>query len=481
MQIDTLIEECENLIRTGSPETAHKKLTSVHAADVSRDQRLALANLCRRVGLISSGLRLLTPLVHPDKGVWGLEATSAELAEHAMLLRKSGTAREALSTLNRADSNQTSEVFLNRAMCHIDLREYSEAVANLEIYLKQPEISPYKKLSASAHLASALFALDRWEQAGHFVNETIAQSTAENFNKITAQSLELRARIHLNYGRFNQARADLASSRDTVSIYKWSRIIDAMENRDKNILLEFRQDAAAHHNWETVREADRFHLKLEFDENRFNWLLFGTPFSAYRKSVEMEHQRSPARQELMFGDDRAPALDLVTGEITGPMICQAPPRLVHRLVNALLRDFYQPIPTGCLFAELFPGEYFNVFSSVHRVHQAIHRARKWFDSQKIPVAIVESQGHYSLAINGHFAVRVPYERQTLEAEARRFHALLQHFGSKGFTARQARQDLGLTPAVFKSLMNWAEETGNVSRLGAGPSTRYRILAPAKSA
>ncbi len=477
-----LIEQCEILIQAGNLDAAYKKLNALNPAHVPRPERLALAGQCRRVGLINVGLRLLTSIVHPAKGVWGEEATPFELAEHAMLLHKSGAVREALSTLARADATATSEIYLGRSQCHMALGEFLEAAANLELYQRQADISPLQKLSSRVLLAAASIAADRWDYARHLLDETITAATHAGFDLVLGQALELRGRAHLQAGRFADARADLAGSgADPFTLHKWSTIIHAIESGDRNILLELRREAFDKKNWEGVRDADRFQLKIEFNEERFNWLLFGTPYSAFRASVEAEHGRLPERKELILGDEQAPALDLVTGEITGPMICPAPPRLVHRLVNALLGDFYRPIPTAGLFAELFPGEHFDVFSSIHRVHQAIHRTRKWFEANGIPIVIVETQGHYSLTVHGHFAIRVPYERQCLDAEARRFQALLNHFGGKGFTARQARQALGLTPAVFKSLMSWAEETGNVSRLGAGPSTRYRITAASKSA
>jgi tetratricopeptide (TPR) repeat protein len=472
--IEQLVAQCGDLIQAGQSGSVHKMLSTLSPESVPREHRLPVAILCRRVGLFNTGLRMLTPLVRPNDQTQA--ATDKELAEYARLLERSGTLTEALSTLEHLD---LPEAPLYRAFCYMDLGEHVEAAKHFEAYLKRAEPTDQVLLSGRVGLASSWIGSGRIEDARGLLDEIISHDEIGTVPRALSAATELRAQVHIHAGRYADARTDLQTAAHAGSssddLQKWLRIIDALETGNSNILLEYRKEAGQKRMWESVREADRFLLKLGFDERRFDWLLFGTPYPSFRHEVTREHRRGPSRQELSYGSATASGgLNLRTGEFSGTWRGSPPPRLVHLLINALLKDFYRPISTGALFADLFPGEPFNVFTSIHRVHQAVHRARKWFEGRQLPILIAEFRGHYTLTIDGPFAVEVPYERSTLDAESRRLQGLISHFGERGFSARQAREELGMSPAVFKSLMTWAERNGQIARIGAGPATRYKI-------
>lgn len=449
-------------------------LSTITPESVPREHRLPMANLCRRVGLLNTGLRLLTPIVRPDEQIQEA-ATAKEVAEYALLLEHAGTLHEALSTL---EGLELQEAALYRAFCYMDLGEHQAAARHFEEYLRQAEPTHNLLLSGRVGLASAQIGSGRIEEAHQLLNEIIAHPDIANLPRVLSAASELRAQAHLHLGHYDKARLDLETAEKTGTasedLNKWLRILEALETGRSDILAGYRLEAEQKRLWESMREADRFLLKIQFDESRFNWLLFGTPYPSFRHEVTREHKRGPSRQELVFGHEGASGLDLRTGEFSGPWSGSPPPRLVHLLINAMLKDFYKPIATGALFSELFPGERFNVFTSIHRVHQAVHRARKWIEGRGLPIQIGEFRSHYTLSIHSQFSIIVPYERGTLDAETRRLQSLAHHFGSRGFTARQARDELGLTPAVFKSLVTSAERSGFIYRIGAGPATRYKI-------
>ena len=76
---------------------------------------------------------------------------------------------------------------------------------------------------------------------------------------------------------------------------------------------------------------------------------------------------------------------------------------------------------GTIFSELFPDERFNPVSSPARVRQQISRTRKWF--AKYPVKIIESDGFYSLKLDGAFSFRVPLDHHRMDPMTLQFEKL----------------------------------------------------------
>lgn len=115
------------------------------------------------------------------------------------------------------------------------------------------------------------------------------------------------------------------------------------------------------HDWESLREADYFELKIAFNDGLFRALIAGTPHAAYRARVANDLGRAWTPSS----SSRFRRLSI-------------PPRgQIAAVVKALPRDRYSPPGIGALFAEIFPQEHFNVFTSPNRVHQLLFRAREW--------------------------------------------------------------------------------------------------------
>ncbi|MGZ3723104.1 MAG: hypothetical protein ACXVA9_09250, partial [Bdellovibrionales bacterium] len=110
-----LIAACEADVRASQTQNVAKRLAKLNSARVPREFRLPLANLCRRAGLHSLGITLLTRIVHPLKNNPTEAASSPELAEYAVLLLRSGAMSEALTTLNEVSTSKVPESLLYRA------------------------------------------------------------------------------------------------------------------------------------------------------------------------------------------------------------------------------------------------------------------------------------------------------------------------------------------------------------------------------
>jgi hypothetical protein len=478
------LNECENLIRSGRMDLVHKKMAGLNTAQVDRPLRLPMANLARRAGLIAIGLKLLRPVARPEAGSWIDGASPHELAEYGVLLQKSGAIQEALWTLNQVRADEAPDALLYRAFCHFSRWEYAEAAALLERYVHL-ERRAYQRLVGTVNLTAALNALERWTEAESTVEEVFRAADDGGFLRVRANGLELRSQIRVHQGRYQEARADLteaasilqsSQSVDQLSIRKSMAILDSLETRDPFHILSFRQEAVRRGSWESVREADRILLKVRFDQALFEKLLFGTPFTFFRRRLLADHSCEPPRY-LLYGSRKGVIFDLQTGSFTGGTL-ESPPHKMRLVLTALTRDFYRPMSAGGMFAELFPGEYFDIFSSINRVHQLVFRTRRWLAQAGVPAKIDSADGTFGFTPGEGFGLLIPYDHELVPREnvEARLSELNSIFGSQPFSSREVCPRLGLSASSFKLLMNRALENGRVVRLGRGRSTRYQFLA-----
>lgn len=482
---EALIQACESDIRLGRAQYAVRRLNTVNAYKVPRQWRLPIANLCRRTGQVALGLKLLSPAVYAEYNRKADPPSARELAEYSVLLLRSGSVAEALRTLDRVDHRQVPEAFLYRAFAHFARWDYPDAIPNLESYL-QSKLSPYAELVGRVNLAAALVATTRYKQALEVLNQNIDLARSSGAARLLGNCLELRAQIRIDWDDYGQAKSDLneaaahfegdpSASRAFVS--KWLAVIDGLETHSIERLLAFRSESLNRKDWENVRESDLFISKIAFESQRFEHLYFGTSFPFYRSMIERYVGREVRSGEFIFGDPLGPRMDLSSGRIQGTD-SEIPGKNMHRLIAGLMRDFYRPRSLGGIFSEVFPGEHFNIFHTPDRIHQLMRRTRIWLRDQKIPVKIVEDRGTYRLAISGSFAFRIPMEVRAKDTDELQFERVRRAFAAKSrFSAREAREKLGLPKSTFNRLVRWALEHGRIRVSGASTATQYELLGP----
>ena len=483
MQYADLVAKCESEIRAGRMASARRLLQKLNLGDVPRTWALPVAHVARRTGLISFAMRLLAPIVRPKKPL-SHPATDKERAEYGVLLHRAGAAIESLEMLGRVNPAEAPEALLYKVYCLFGEWDHLAAVPLLKDYLHRTN-NPYQAMVGELNLCSALVSARQLDEALANLNDYAARAAEQKHVRLLGNCLELRAQVHLHLRDFRSAKADLQSAADHLSdgkvfdsilVRKWSLIAEALESGDATALDRLREEAKQAFQWETVREADRFKLAVRFEAGAFDHLYFGTPHTAYRKLVCEELGREPSTGSYVWGGGKGSILDLPTGLFEGWHSKVPPmPRKRHALFSVLARDFYQGVRIGGLFSQLFPGEYFDIFSSPQRVRQQIYRARLWAEENAVPIEIAEHRGFYSLQIGRGFGIRVKAEDQSVDGWAREWQQLLMHLGSREtFTAAEASTALGLSRSGMKRLASWALERGLVMREGLGASTTYRL-------
>lgn len=477
---EKLIKECDNELRAGQTQKVVQRLTKLNASRVQREWRLPLAMLCRRAGLHSRGLALLAPVANPDRSQ--IEPTPAEVAEYGVLLLRTGALNEALPTLESVDLASAPEALLYRAFLLFERFEFAEAIPLLEKYLAEP-LDDYARLVGRVNLAFAYACDKRGADAKPLLDAMIMDHGRGENARIIGNCHSVRAQVSLLERRFQETRQDLemasklmsdAPAQDRVFLLKMRAFLEGMESGSTEPIDEFRMIAANADDFAGLREADLFSLRVRFDIVKYKHLIFGTPFESFRRQVFNEFGHKLEQQTYILGPKSSPRFDLLTGKIDGRDLL-APGRKCHQLFEVLLRDFYYPLRIGGLFSEMFPDEHFDVHSSPVRVRQLIRRARRWLESERIPVEICESRGFYSLRIVGDFSFRVPMHRKPVDFMHLHFEKLQVAFASTPtFTAKDVRDKLGFARTTVQRLVNWGLEIGKLERLGARNATEYRL-------
>ncbi len=473
-QFETLIASCDALIRGGKSREAAKHLSQIKPMRVPREWRLPLAKICRRAGQYSMGLRLLDRLVNQAEFRTNSDsARPEEITEYAALLLRSGAVHEALKKLERLDARAVPEVNLIRAFVYFARWEFSAAIPSLENYLSC-ELSPDAALVGQSNLAFAHSECGHFNQASVLADKNIQLSKERGHFHLENYNHALLGQIHLEEGNFLLARraVDLAlrhfdggSNSTHFFANKLKLILDGLDAKSLEPFNELRQLAETNRQWNALREADLYSLKVRFEEPRFLHLYFGSPLSGFRERIWREFGRRPDQETFVVGPESAPCFDLASGEIDGHSGLRANFKC-HQLIEILLRDFYQPNQIAGLHSALFPEEHFNISTSPDRVHQIIRRTRRWLESARIPVDILCDQEFYSLKILGEFSFRVSRERCPTDSHFLQVQRLKTAFTDLSiFSAAQIQRELGISTTSTHRLLRKAIESGELQRIG----------------
>jgi tetratricopeptide (TPR) repeat protein len=475
-----LISNCDLLIKAGKISAATELISGLNLAQVPRSSRQALAKICRRVDLFGHGLRLLQPLIRQEKKNFE-PATAGEICEYSVLLSRIGLRQEAMNLLKTVDASVVPEALLYLAYCHVFDWDYDQAVEPLEKFLASGADS-YSKLIARVNLISSYIATTQFAKAAELLIVTIELAEQASATRLVGNCLELRGRLQLQQGNFAESRADLnraleifhsAQSYDRLFVDKWQSVMTALEQRSTEPLLHFRKEAFLRKEWDSVREADMFTLKVQFNQNLFDHLNFGTPMSGYRRRIQNEVGGQVSASYLL-GQEGSNCLDLQTGHLDHAEDF-SPGKKIHCVLSALVKDFYVPRSIGALFSELYPDDYFDINSSPRRVRQLILRTRQWLKESKIPARIEQSGGGYQFSIYGSFSICIPFGNHSLGSNSVHWQQLKNRFpAGVPFSARQACHILNWPRSSFLVVAEWALKAGELKKSGKGRTVLYQI-------
>ena len=489
MDFRTLIAELDAAIRAGDVAGAGKTLAGQNFAKVDRELRLPLATLSRRCGLYMLGLKLLTPIVRGAELKLHFRATPHEKVEYAALLQKSRSIGEALSILSSVSPDDVPESLLYKSFCHFNRWEYADAVPHLDKYLSYP-LADYAKLVGQVNLGAALAMINDHSRALEVLSATLVAARENRHTRLQANCLEILSQVYIQAGDFDGAEEKVraaseilhqATTRDSLFILKWKAVIAAEKLKSPEPIRQLKAEAQKRGEWEVFRDAELKELKFEFQPGLLARLYFGTPYEAFRRRIHSELGEFSLPDHFRFGARSGKCLDMGTGKLDGKPWTK-PGGKIHQVLYALMLDFYEPMNVGRLFSELFAGEYFNIFSSGHRVHQLIHRTRSELEKTQVPISIVEQNGCYRLDWGEDISVKVPLAKLQVDWYQVRFARALEVLSpDRFFSRKEVMAAMNLTRAEYDRFVETALAKGDIERKGVGSGVRYRCVVPIQRA
>jgi hypothetical protein len=171
-------------------------------------------------------------------------------------------------------------------------------------------------------------------------------------------------------------------------------------------------------------------------------------------------------------------LSAISGEIEGQNKRLKSGQALLRLFQSLTEDMYRPQIIGSVFSKVFPGEYYDPIFSKDRIHQIIARLRKWFNQNKIPLRIVESEGLYQIMASGPVAIKF-YNRELVTDLSPELQKIKANFNYDPFSNSDAVKLLNISKSSANRLLKDSVEQGVLILSGKGSATRYK-LKPSKS-
>lgn len=474
----TWLQKAEDNLRAGQASRVVKDLAKISWKDVPRKHALKFANVLRRSDQINRGLLILAPIVRPTKLVRVEQATDAEKAEYAVLLHLAGSNLEALELLKEVSPVRVPERDLYVAFTCFAAWDYAGALPYLESYSSSAN-SPYARNVGLVNLAAAFVAIGETAKAESTLKESLEISEQQKHERLRANALELLAQVHIQKRNYSAALSTLDESlhvlgkenlRDQLYARKWFAIASALQTNDVTAVDTFRAEAARRKDWENLRDADFYSLTLKFDQALFDRLLFGTPNPTFRAKLFREFPMAELKSSCRFGPPEGPEFEVRTGRLTGRD--QRLKGKVHQLVSALTKDFYKPLSVAALFAELYPGEHFDLQSSRDRIHQVLRRARREFETLKLEIVLEERDGFYSL--NSRMRLLVNMDRKSVRPIDARLELLSELGLKEAVSAGQIQAALQLTPAEFRVFVTTALSEGQMSCTGRRAATRYTL-------
>jgi len=470
-----LIQQADQYIREGQAQKTADLFAPLSYREIPRRWRLPLADIARRSGLISAGLKILSPAIVTK--IAADQPTDAEKCGYAALLQKNGSVKEALKWLASVDEKNNPEANLYKAFCLFSRWEYEAAVDVLQTYVEHAT-GPYPRLVGRLNLAAALVTTRSMERALSEITQILKDAPQLGAPRLAYNALELRSQVHLHSGDFKEAEKDIQKAAsaigreqtsDQLFVEKWTAIITASRDKNSAPLEAFRKRAVARAHWESVREADLYLLKVKFNSSRFNHIFFGTPFPAYRQRIISELGITAPLPKSFCLKGSGPVLDISGSQSPLPEAMASGGNL-HRLLLILFKDLYQPARLGTLFAELFPGEYFNPYSSPNRVHQALRRLRRATEKSGFELSIEESNGGYK--VRHSCPIRLGQGQPETDTRRLALQKLSAVTGHSAFTSSQAQAQLGLSESTALRLLRWGVSHRLLSHSGKGRATRY---------
>lgn len=486
-----LIENLDQLIKAGRMRDAKDLLSRFSRSQVPREHASTVSHLARRCGYPHYGLKLLMPFVRPDSTVNITKqnqkispATPFEIAAYASNLTNIGATQESYALLKSIPENASPDILLYKIFALFGQWKYGSSIPLAKRYINRTPKTEYMHWVGVTNLAAALIACNHLEEANTFLKELVFVAKEKNYKLLLANAHTLEAQVYVEQKNFAKAKLALQQAKDTLvqqSLYhslikKWTIIVNLLQNCNADSIArakDYRQESINNNYWENVRDIDYYLGKVTQDTQLLTRVYYGTPFMSYRRRILKEvgpNLKLPKKMTL-FGSHfhKIRSLDeILTNETQ-----------FSKILQILLFDHYQPLRLGRFFSLLYAEEFYNPFSSPHRVDQAIYRFRVSSTAKNLGLDVVRANDSYKLISVSEEALEVSLSllrsfQSSVTQTNKAPHWLRDpKLTKKSFTSQHLSKHLGISQRTAQRLIKDAINNDMLMSLSNGRSTRYQ--------
>lgn len=407
---ESLQAELEIQVQSGAHDLCRRTLLNLSPKAIPRKWAAGLARIAWRSDSSLQALKILQTYIYPDNEL-STPATPNEKIQYAISLSNLGIVREALDLLKTINADEEPEALFQAASAHMTDWNYSAAIEPLQQMSVHPRVAPYRKLVAKVNLIAAYISISKFDKATDLLVEVQEECERNNHLLLLGNSWELLAQIQIARNQLPEAQVSLAKAGEILKVQggryllfvdKWKAVLQclqasSLEEKKMGIcsLQKVRENAVEVRHWNTLRECDLFEAIASKNEYLLRKVIMGTPSETYRRRVRGFYgRRVIATGKFKFRMEVSnPRQDNHLDSLFDPRQKQKGKEalfekpLLFSLYHALLRDFYQPHSMGTLFAQLYPTEKYNPYSSPGRTRQLMRRLTEWFSQYEIPLRV----------------------------------------------------------------------------------------------
>ena len=485
------LDKLEEQIRTNSAPKLEELVRSHGAGKIPRPLLSRYANLIRRLGGTGYSLKLLNPIVRDENK----NPSVAEIIEYASCLSRLGLIDESIGLLDKIKHEPQSEIQYELAAAYVAKWDYPSSLAYFKKYLNSKDLSIYKICVGEINIAAALIYTDELNKSESLLLELLIKVQKFKFNLLIGNTLELLGEVAFIRGDFPRAlqyfeesvrKVESSNPKYQLHLDKWKVIIRMLnEKGSKDSLKQFadvRKRVPQINDWHTIRELELFKAVATNDSHAILNLYFGTPYEEYRKrilsiwgkpiKINNFYDRQlgsglKKKKDNIF--DVALGLDFSTGSQLKPG------QSLHRLLQILSTDFYEPFSTNKIFSMVFKDSFFNPITSPKQVYEVIRRLGEWFTKNKVPLIIVRSEGGYRLRATEIYKLRTHLKFE-VRSKVDDFIFLLKSHGlTKNISVKMIVEKLNLAPRSVSRLLSGGVSERKLTRQGQAKMTTYAII------
>ncbi len=403
------IADQDKLIKLGQGEKVRLGLLNVHLADIPIEFRVRVYDLARRLHMSIYLLRSLQSEVRRMRDGIG-RMDDQLLGMYALSLSRLGLFSEAEVLFQKALLSKDPLVVFFYGASLMSKWDYHSALKVFRQYLRSSSLPRYQRQVGKLNLAACLVFTSQFEKSVEKLEDF--ETVKNQYPLIYGNSLELKAQAYIFQKKWSQAEVLLNYAQAQLDkhptykywVKKWQFILLGFRGKlvEKD-WVDFQKEMESKEFFEIARDLFYYKAILKKSVKEIDYVYWGTPYSSYRDKILMNKFYQPKLNYILQVESDDGSDCFVDIYLESQVLSTAGkfikiPLSIQRLVCGLTSDFFRPISLGELFNFLYPGDYFDVYTSPDRIAKSVQAARRFFDQNHLPLEIEVKHKRFSLKL-----------------------------------------------------------------------------------